>query len=87
MPEISRFYGIIVYMYFDDHNPPHFHVEYSEYDAMIEIESGDILRGSLPAKQLKYIQVWSDIHKTELLENFMSMRSDNKLYKKITPLT
>ena len=37
MPEISRFYGIIVYMYFDDQNPPHFHVEYSEYDAMIEI--------------------------------------------------
>ncbi|MBK8515246.1 MAG: DUF4160 domain-containing protein [Saprospiraceae bacterium] len=64
-----------------------FHVEYSEYDAMIEIESGDILRGSLPAKQLKYIQVWSDIHKAELLENFISMRSDSKLYKKITPLS
>ena len=54
---------------------------------MIEIESGDILRRSLPAKQLKYIQIWGDIHKAELLENFMSMSSDNKSYKKITPLT
>lgn len=87
MPEISRFFGIIIYMYFEDHNPPHFHVEYAEYEAMIEINSGEILRGSLPSKQLKYIQVWCDIHKNELLDNFEVMKSNGSLVKKIKPLT
>lgn len=44
-------------MFFDDHAPPHFHVQYNEYNAIVEIESGEIIRGSLPPKQLKYVQV------------------------------
>jgi hypothetical protein len=57
MPEICRFFGIVIQMFGNDHNPPHFHVIYSEYRAIIEIESGEILQGSLPSKQLKYVQV------------------------------
>lgn len=53
MPEISRFYGIIIYMYIDDHNnPPHFHVWYNGYEAIITIEEG-IVMGSLPRRELK----------------------------------
>jgi hypothetical protein len=50
MPEISRFLGIIITMYFDEHNPPHFHVRYNEYRASMEIKTLNILRGELPAK-------------------------------------
>lgn len=86
MPEISRFFGIIITMYGEDHNPPHFHVQYNDYRAIIEIKSGEILQGSLPSKQLKYVQVWSDIHRNELLENFRQLNSDIKTYSKIKPL-
>jgi hypothetical protein len=54
---------------------------------MIEINSGEILRGSLPSKQLKYIQVWCDIHKNELFENFEVMKRNGLIVKKIKPLT
>jgi hypothetical protein len=86
MPEISRFYGIIIYMFFDDHAPPHFHVQYNEYNAIVEIESGEIIRGSLPPKQLKYVQVWADLHKDELSNNFEDLKTSNNNYNKIKPL-
>ena len=86
MPEICRFFGLIITMYGDDHNPPHFHVQYNEYRAIIEIESGEILQGSLPSKQLKYVQVWSDIHKEELMNNFINLNSEIKTFVKIKPL-
>ena len=53
---------------------------------MIEIETGEILAGSLPSKQHKYIQVWADIHKEELLKNFLDLRAEIQTYKKIQPL-
>ena len=86
MPEIARFFGIIITMYGDDHNPPHFHIQYNEYRAIIEIETGEILQGSLPSKQLKYVQVWADIHKLELFENFANFQKDVKTFSKIKPL-
>jgi hypothetical protein len=52
MPEISRFYGIIVRMFFNDHSPPHFHATYSEHTAQINIDSGDIINGELPKLHL-----------------------------------
>ena len=69
VPEISRFYGIIIYMYIDDHNPPHFHVWYNDYEAVITIEEGIVI-GSLPRRELKLVYEWLDIHKEELLENW-----------------
>lgn len=53
MPEISLFYGIRVTMYYDDHNPPHFHVEYAGNKAIIDILNASVMRGALPNKQLK----------------------------------
>lgn len=86
MPEISRFFGIVVSMYGDDHNPPHFHITYNDYRAIIEIQSGEILQGSLPSKQLKYVQVWADIHRDELLSNFEKLNQPIQTYSKIKPL-
>lgn len=86
MAEISRFYGIIISMFGNDHNPPHFHAIYNEYRVLIEIETGEILQGSIPSKQLKYIQVWADIHKVELMENFNKLRNDIQTFNKIKPL-
>ena len=55
MPEISRFYGIIVFMFFNDHNPPHFKVKYAEFEANILIENGNLLNGDLPVSKLKLV--------------------------------
>jgi hypothetical protein len=70
MPEVSRFYGIIIKMFFNDHLPSHFHAEYGNYKAMIGIESGEIIEGEMPKKQLKLIQAWAILHENELLQNF-----------------
>ena len=84
MPEISRFYGIIIYMYIDYHNPPHFHVWYNDYEAVITIEEG-IVTGYLPRRELKLVYEWLDIHKEELLENWRLL-SNFELANKIEPL-
>ncbi|GLU50701.1 DUF4160 domain-containing protein [Dyadobacter frigoris] len=86
MPEISRFLGMIIKMFFDDHNPPHFHVEFQEYRAIINIKTADIIEGYLPPKQLKSIQLWTSIHEEELLENFINLGKDFKSWNKIEPL-
>lgn len=67
MPELSRFYGIIIRMYFQDHAPPHFHAEYQEYEAVIEIETLRIWEGDLPNKAKQLVREWGMIHKEELL--------------------
>ena len=86
MPEISRFLGIKIYMYFNEHNPPHFHVEYNEYRAAILIENLGIQEGKLPPKVHSLVIEWADIHKDELLKNWNSMEKTGD-YKKIVPLT
>ena len=87
MPEISRFLGMIIKMFFDDHNPPHFHVEFQEYRAIINIKTANIVEGYFPPKQLKSIQLWTSIHEQELLENFVNLGKDFKSWNKIDPLT
>lgn len=84
MPEISRFYGIIVYMFFQDHNPPHFHVLYQEYEATIEIKTGTI-NGKFPRRALKLVYQWLDIHKEDLMDNWNKML-ERKPLRKIDPL-
>lgn len=70
MPEISRFYGIIIRMYFQDHNPPHFHALYQGYKAEYAIKTLDILTGSMPPRAHAMILEWASLHKKELLENW-----------------
>ena len=69
MPEISRFYGIIIKMYFNEHNPPHFHVEYQDYEAIVNIETGE-LTGKISRRALVLVYEWLDQNKEALLENW-----------------
>ena len=69
MPEISRFYGIIIYMYLMNHNPPHFHVKYKNFEAIISIENFAVLNGKLLSKALGLVVEWASIHQTELFQN------------------
>ena len=69
MPEISRFFGIIIMMFADDHNPPHFHVRYGGYRGTVTIEKG-IVQGRLPRKVLNRVFEWLDKHHDELIENW-----------------
>ncbi|MEG1564427.1 MAG: DUF4160 domain-containing protein [Bacteroides sp.] len=75
MPEISLFYGIRITMYYDDHNPPHFHAEYAEHKALIDIQNGYVIRGALPARQLKFVLAWGELHKDELMQNWELAKS------------
>ena len=84
MPEISKFYGIIIYMYIDDHNPPHFHVWYDDYEVEITIKDG-IVTGSLPRRALRLVFEWLDLHRDELMENWERL-TNSEAAKKIEPL-
>ena len=86
MPEISRFFGIIIAMYWDEHEPPHFHAKYNEYEALIDIKEGIIIQGMLPSKQARLVLAWLEIHKEELLNNWESILA-GKGYSKIAPLS
>lgn len=68
MPEISRFLGIIISMYFDEHNPPHFHVQYNEFRASMDINNLNIIAGSLPARVRGLVEEWAELHQDELLD-------------------
>lgn len=84
MPEISRFFGIVISMFYNEHNPPHFHIEYSGNKASIDIETG-IVKGKMSRRALKLVFEWMDEHKDELLENWELARQNKELIK-IDPL-
>lgn len=85
MPEVSLFYGIHVKMYYDDHNPPHFHAEYAESKALVDIQTATVIRGALPGRQLKMVLAWCEIHKDELMQNW-ELAKLNQPLNKISPL-
>jgi len=85
MPEISRFFGIIIRMFYNEHNPPHFHAYYNEYVAEISIENLEIIAGMLPKKAMQLVTEWAIEHKDELLNDWELMRNDNAPIK-IKPL-
>jgi len=70
MPIISTFFGIIVRMYFDDHAPPHIHVEYQGYEAQIAIADGSVVKGKLPKRALALVRQWCLDHRAELEQNW-----------------
>ena len=84
MPEISRFYGIIVQMFFKGHYPPHFHIEYGEFKAVINL-SNEIVKGAMPKRALNLVFEWMDIHKNEIMENW-ELAQMGKPLNKIEPL-
>ena len=84
MPEISSFYGIIISMYPEDHNPPHFHVRYNEFRAIIGIKDRNVI-GEMPNRALKIVFEWLDIHKKELMDNWNNLQKGKSVVK-IKPL-
>ena len=85
MPEISRFYGIIIAMFFDDHNPPHFHARYGMEKVAIEIGTLRVLGGYIPPRALGLVIEWASQHQDELLNNW-ELAKTNQAPKKIEPL-
>jgi hypothetical protein len=87
MPTISMFYGIVIRMYCDrsEHNPPHFHAYYQEHNAVVNIDSCEIVAGKLPPKQAKLVTAWAELHKDELLADWQ-LASDGELPFGIDPL-
>jgi hypothetical protein len=81
MPEICRFLGIVITMYFDEHNPPHFHVRYNEYRAAMSINDLNVIAGLLPAKVRGLVQEWAEKNKDELLDIW-----ETGEFRKIDPL-
>jgi hypothetical protein len=67
VPEICRFYGIVIKMYFADHTPPHFHAEYAEHEVRIAINTLAVITGSLPPRAMGLVVEWASLHQAELL--------------------
>lgn len=86
MPVISEFFGIKITMYWQEHNPPHFHAEYGGLQAEIDIRNGVILKGMLPVKQLKLVLAWCELHQSELIANWNSAKVHGELLQ-IKPLS
>lgn len=85
MPEISRFLGIIIAMYYKDHKPPHFHAKYGEYKASFSIKELQLIEGHLPNRVISIVLEWAFLHRNELLENWNLLEKEAPL-KKIEPL-
>ena len=86
MPEISRFFGIVISLYYDDHLPPHFHARSSGDEAVIAIATQDVLRGWLPFRALELVCEWAMMHEQELMANWERARARRRLMK-IEPLS
>ena len=85
MPALSRFFGIVIMMYFNDHDPPHFHVRYGEHSAKIDIDTFEVSDGSLPRRVLGLTLEWAALHRMELRENWAMARRGVELAQ-IAPL-
>ncbi len=77
MPEITRFLGIVISMYYQEHNPPHFHIQYNEYRAVMNIADLNIVSGSIPARVRGLVQEWAELHR----ETLRSMWETQKFFK------
>ena len=84
MPEICRFLGIVIYMLYDDHRPPHFHAEYGEYKATVDINTG-VVEGRFPRRALKALLEWYELHCDELLADWQFAERHQPLVR-IPPL-
>jgi hypothetical protein len=74
MPHISRFFGIVIYMYFNDHSPAHFHATYGEHEAIYNIATLEIMRGSLPRRAHGMVVEWATLHREDLRQNWQRAR-------------
>lgn len=84
MPTICMFLGIIIRMYRDEHNPPHFHAFYQDYEAAFNAE-GELIEGKMPPRQTKFIVAWAELHKEEIIANWELALAKEPLFR-IDPL-
>ena len=81
MPEVARFYGIVIKVFFGDHPPPHFHAIYGEYVALVEIESLEVIEGDLPNRAQKLVLEWAALYQQDLMQMWNSQE-----FRKLPPL-
>jgi len=79
MPEISRFFGIVIHIYFNDHGPAHFHAAYGEFEALINIDTLAVYRGDLPRRALALVLEWAALHRDELRQDWELARKGQSL--------
>jgi hypothetical protein len=84
MPELSRFFGIVIAMYYNDHAPPHFHARYGDHEVTVRILDG-VVEGWLPRRAINLVMEWYNIHRTRLLENW-NLARDRRPLRHIEPL-
>ncbi|MFH0794247.1 MAG: DUF4160 domain-containing protein [bacterium] len=85
MPEICRFFGIVIKMFFDDHNPPHFHAQYGDREVLIDIRTLSIFAGDLPPRAMGLVIEWATLHREELMDDWNRAQTQKTLLK-IAPL-
>ncbi len=85
MPRICEFYGIVIAMFYNDHEPPHFHAIYAEFRASITIETMEAIQGELPRRAMALVREWAAAHQDELSDNWSKAR-DHAPLKRIEPL-
>ena len=78
MPKISRFSGITIHLYYDDHNPPHFHAVYGKQEALFSIETLAIIKGKLPKRISLLVVQWAFLHRDELMKNWKKVKHDQE---------
>jgi hypothetical protein len=81
MPEVTRFYGIVIKVFFGDHPPPHFHAIYGEYNALVSIVLLEIIEGDLPSRAQKLVQEWAALYQQDLLQIWSTQE-----FRKLPPL-
>ena len=86
MPCVSRFFGIAIYFYYRDHSPPHFHAEYGDDEAQYSIMTLEVIYGSLPRRVHNLVLEWADLHREELMEDWLLARKHKPLID-IEPLS
>ena len=79
MPQISQFFGIVIYMYYSDHAPPHFHAEYGGNEAVYTIDTLELIRGSLPRRAHGLVVEWASLHRADLRANWIRARAGERL--------
>ena len=79
MPQISYFLGVFIRMFYRDHNPPHFHANYADFEGIIDIEKNELIGGELPPRVLGIVIEWTAIHQVELMQNWERARQQEPL--------
>ena len=79
MPVVALFHGIRILLYWREHDPPHFHAQYAEHEAQIDIRRGIVIAGYLPRRQLRLVLAWAELHADELMQNWELARAGQPL--------